>query len=57
VRRLKEGDGDEAFLKGKIAIARFFADAILVLAEGKAHDVRLGAEALFGVSDDALSSV
>ena len=57
VRRLKEGDGDEVFLKGKIATARFFADAILVLADGKAQDVRLGAEALFGVSDDALSSV
>ncbi len=57
VRRLKEGDGDETFLKGKIAVARFFADAILVLAEGKARDVRLGADALYGVPEDALSSV
>lgn len=56
-RRLKEGDSDQDFLRAKIALARFFADTVLVLAEGKATDVRLGAGILFGASEEALSSV
>ena len=57
VRRLKEGDSDQDFLRGKIALAQYFADTVLVMADGKARDVQLGVDALFGFSDEAFSSV
>jgi hypothetical protein len=56
-RLLKEGDPDEDYLRGKIAGARFFAEAVLAGTPSRLHETRVGAELVFGPGVDALTSV
>jgi alkylation response protein AidB-like acyl-CoA dehydrogenase len=49
---LAQGDGDEAFLKGKIVCAQFFADQLLVQAPGLAETVRHGAKTVLRMAEE-----
>ncbi len=51
-RRLAAGDGDQRFYKGKLATARFYADHVLVRAQGLARTVVSGADAALSIEDD-----
>ena len=52
-RRLAEGDGpDASFYAAKIGTARFYADHVLVRAQGLARTVVSGAEGALALSDE-----
>jgi len=50
--KLAAGGGDEAFLKGKVATARFFADHLLAQAPGLAQTVAYGGAGALALADD-----
>ncbi|TRW18278.1 acyl-CoA dehydrogenase [Glacieibacterium frigidum] len=54
--RLAAGEGDPAFLKAKIATARFFAEQILPSATALLGPVTRGASALYAIPEDALAA-
>ena len=54
VRRLEAGEGDPAFLKAKIATARFFAEQLLPAAPALLGPITRGAELLYAIPDEAL---
>jgi alkylation response protein AidB-like acyl-CoA dehydrogenase len=54
--RLASGEGDPAFLKAKIAVARFFLDQIVPEAMGKEASACAGAEGLFALSVEELAA-
>lgn len=49
-RRLKNGEGDPAFARGKITLARHFAETVLTTVPAALEGIRAGAEVL---ADDA----
>jgi len=51
-RLLEEGSGDAAFLKAKIATARFFADHVLAQAPGLAASIVRGAPGVLALADE-----
>jgi hypothetical protein len=51
-RLLAQGQGDAAFLKAKIATARFFADHFLSQAPGLARTVTAGASAVLALAEE-----
>ena len=51
-RRLAEKAGDEAFYRGKLLTARFYADHVLTRAAGLASTVVHGADAALQICDD-----
>ncbi len=53
-RRLAAGDGDAAFLRNKLATARFYAEQMLPQAAAYAETVLAGAGALAEIDDSAL---
>jgi alkylation response protein AidB-like acyl-CoA dehydrogenase len=53
-RLLQEGSTDEAFLKSKIATARFYADHILAQAPGIAASIVEGAAGVLAIPEDQL---
>ncbi|MCE1181536.1 MAG: acyl-CoA dehydrogenase C-terminal domain-containing protein [Rhodocyclales bacterium] len=53
-RRLAAGDGDTAFLRNKLATARFYAEQMLPQAAAYAETVLAGAGALAEIDDSAL---
>jgi hypothetical protein len=53
-QRLEAGDGSPAFLKAKIASARFYAEQLLPQATALLGPVTRGADALFAVPEEAL---
>jgi len=46
-RRLKEGEGDAAYNRARIALARAYAETVLTSAPGLAGDIQAGADVLF----------
>ncbi|MCS6986768.1 MAG: acyl-CoA dehydrogenase [Sphingomonadaceae bacterium] len=55
-RRLEAGDGDPRFLKGRIALARFYAEQILPAAPALLGPVTRGAEALDRAAEELLAA-
>jgi 3-(methylsulfanyl)propanoyl-CoA dehydrogenase len=55
-RRLSEGGGEAGFYRAKLATARFYADHVLVRAQGLARTVVSGAEGVLAIEDDQLWS-
>ena len=55
-RRLAEGEANTAFLRAKIATARFYAEQALPRAAALLGPVTAGADALFAIDPDLLSS-
>ena len=53
-RRLAAGDGDTAFLRGKIAMARFYADNILAESAGYLSQINGGAQSLLSIDPESL---
>lgn len=53
-KRLAAGDGDTAFLKGRIAMARFYADNILAESAGHLAQIHGGAESLLKIDPESL---
>ena len=53
-RRLEAGEGDPAFLKAKIATARFFAEQLLPAAPALLGPITRGAELLYAIPEEAL---
>jgi alkylation response protein AidB-like acyl-CoA dehydrogenase len=53
-KRLAAGDGDAAFLKGRIAMARFYADNILAESAGHLAQIHGGAESLLRIDPESL---
>ncbi len=53
-KRLAAGDGDTAFLKGRIAMARFYADNILAESAGHLAQINGGAESLLRIDPESL---
>jgi acyl-CoA dehydrogenase len=53
-RHLAAGSGEAAFLRAKVATARFYAEHVLVSAAGLARTVACGADAVLAVEDDEL---
>jgi hypothetical protein len=53
-RRLSAGEGDPAFLKAKIATARFFAEQLLPQAPALLGPVTRGADLLYAIPEEAL---
>ncbi|WP_374305790.1 acyl-CoA dehydrogenase [Ferrovibrio sp.] len=53
-RRLEAGAGDAAFLKAKIAMARFYADNILAESAGHLAQITGGAKTLLGIDPERL---
>ncbi len=53
---LEAGEGDAAFLKAKIATARFYAEQLLPQATALAGPVTRGAALLYAVPEDALAA-
>jgi acyl-CoA dehydrogenase len=51
-RQLAKGEGDTAFLKGKIATARFFAEHFLSQAPGLARTVTTGGAAVMALAEE-----
>jgi alkylation response protein AidB-like acyl-CoA dehydrogenase len=51
-QRLAQGQGDAAFLRGKILTARFYADHVLSAASGLSHTVTQGASSALALQDD-----
>ena len=54
--RLASGEGDPAFLKAKVAVARFFLDRIVPEAMGKEASACAGSEGLFALSVEELAT-
>ena len=54
--RLTSGEGDPAFLRSKIAVARFFLDRIVPEAAGKEAAACAGAEGLYALSAEDLAA-
>ncbi len=54
VRRLAAGQGDPAFLKAKIATARFFAEQLLPAAPALLGPITRGDALLFAIPEDAM---
>ena len=54
--RLAAGEGDPAFLRAKVAVARFFLDHIVPEALGKAASATTGAAGLFAVGAEELAA-
>jgi len=54
VRRLEAGQGDPAFLKAKIATARFFAEQLLPAASALLGPITRGDALLFAIPEDAM---
>ena len=50
---LREGSEDEAFLRGRIATARFFAEQILPRVEGLQPAATAGTELLYALDAEA----
>ena len=55
-RRLEAGTGDPAFLRAKIATARFHAEQILPAAPALLGPVTRGADMLYAIPEDALAA-
>ncbi len=55
-RRLEEGEGDAAFLKAKIATARFYMEQLLPAAPALLGPVTRGADLLYAIPDEALAA-
>ncbi|MCG2839921.1 acyl-CoA dehydrogenase [Sandaracinobacter sp. RS1-74] len=55
-RQLEEGQGDPAFLKAKIATARFFAEQLLPAAPALLGPVTRGADLFYAIPEEALFS-
>lgn len=55
-RRLEQGEGDPAFLRAKIATARFYAEQLLPAAAALLGPITRGADALFAIPEEALVS-
>ena len=55
-RRLEEGEGDAAFLKAKIATARFYMEQLLPAAPALLGPVTRGADLLYTIPDEALAA-
>jgi alkylation response protein AidB-like acyl-CoA dehydrogenase len=53
-RRLAEGDGDRAWLEGKLSLLDLYAGQVLTLTPGKAAAAAQGAEAVTALSAEAL---
>ena len=53
-RRLEAGEGDPAFLKAKIATARFFAEQLLPAAAALLGPITRGAELLYAIPEELL---
>jgi hypothetical protein len=53
-RRLKHEEGDAEFAHGKIALARYYAEAVLPLAPARAQEVTGAAAPLLAVPNAAL---
>jgi hypothetical protein len=51
-RRLAEGPGEAGFYRAKLATARFYADHVLVRAQGLARTVVSGADGALEIEDD-----
>jgi hypothetical protein len=51
-RLLAAGQGDAAFLKAKIATARFFADHFLAQVPGLARTITAGAPAVMALAEE-----
>jgi alkylation response protein AidB-like acyl-CoA dehydrogenase len=56
VRRLEAGEGDPAFLKAKIATARFYAEQLLPASAALLGPVTRGADLLFAIPEEALAA-
>jgi hypothetical protein len=56
MRKLAEGDGDSGFLNAKIATARFYADHVLPRAGALLGPVTRGAELLFAIEPEYMTS-
>jgi len=54
-RRLAAGEGDAAWLNGKIELLRVYASAVLPHATGHASEVAMGAETLAGLNAEAIA--
>ncbi|MBX7250109.1 MAG: acyl-CoA dehydrogenase [Caulobacteraceae bacterium] len=54
-RRLAAGEGDPAWLNGKIDLLRVYAATVLPHATGLAHEVAMGSEALQALGPEALA--
>jgi hypothetical protein len=55
-RRLAAGEGDPAWLNGKIDLLRVYAATVLPHATGHAHEVAMGSDALQALGPDAMAS-
>jgi hypothetical protein len=55
-RQLAAGEGDPAFLKAKIATARFFAEQILPQVGALSGPVTRGAALLYAIGEDDLAA-
>jgi hypothetical protein len=55
-RRLEAGEGDPAFLKAKIATARFFAEQLLPAAPALLGPITRGADLLYAIPEEALAA-
>ena len=55
-RRLEAGEGDPAFLKAKIATARFFAEQLLPAAPALLGPITRGADLLYAIPEDMLAA-
>ncbi len=53
-RRLKHKEGDAEFARGKIALARYYAESVLVLAPARAAEVEGAGAPLLSLPDSAL---
>jgi hypothetical protein len=53
-KRLAAGDSDTGFLKGKIAMARFYADNILAESNGHLSQINGGAKSLLAIDPETL---
>ena len=53
-RRLAEGQGDPAWLEGKLSLLDLYAGQVLALTPGKAASAMQGAEAVTALSAEAL---
>jgi 3-(methylthio)propanoyl-CoA dehydrogenase len=56
VRRLEAGEGDPAFLKAKIATARFFAEQLLPAAPALLGPITRGADLLYAIPEEGLAA-
>ncbi|WP_194743301.1 acyl-CoA dehydrogenase C-terminal domain-containing protein [Thermaurantiacus tibetensis] len=56
LRRLEAGEGDPAFLRAKVATARFYAEQILPAAPALLGPITRGAEMLYAIPEEALAA-